>query len=46
MHGAELSETFAGVAELADDAAVELHLVNLASDGPRRGGIGIRVRVR
>ena len=34
---AELAQALAGLAELADDRAVQLHLVDLAGDGPRRG---------
>src|SRR5688500_17327737 len=41
VHGAELPEALTGLAELADDLAVELHLVDLAGDGPRRRRIRI-----
>ena len=46
VDGAELSESLAGLAELADDRAVELHLVDLAGDRPRRGRVAVRVGVR
>src|SRR4051812_2029958 len=37
VNRAELAETLASFAELAEDLAVELHLVDLAGNGPRGG---------
>ena len=46
VHRAELAELLAGLAELADDRAVELHLVDLAGDVAilRQPVVGNRVR--
>ena len=46
VNRAELAEPLAGLAELADDRAVELHLVDLAGDRPRRRRVAVGVRVR
>ena len=46
VDGAEFSQSLAGLAELADDRAVELHLVDLTGDGPRRRGVGVGIGVR
>ena len=45
VNRAELAEALARLAELPDDLAVQLHLVDLAGDGPRRRGIAVGVRV-
>src|SRR5258707_11641881 len=41
----EAAEFLAGMTELADDGAVEFHLVDLAGDRPRAGHIAIRIGV-
>src|SRR5262245_60216886 len=37
VHRAELPETLPGLAEFADDRAVQFHFVDLAGNVPRRG---------
>src|SRR5262249_36875017 len=46
VDGAELAGALPRVAELPHECAVELHLVDLAGDGPRRGVVVVRVRIR
>ncbi len=41
----EAAELLAGVAELADDRAVELHLVDFAGDRPGAGPVAVRIGV-
>src|SRR6185503_8547717 len=46
VNRAEFLQLFPGLAELADDGAVELHLVDLAGDVTRRGGVAVGIGVR